>query len=533
MNSNKILLIVFSSIASLFLLSCTKNEEMSLSGSAFLKVHITSARFDEPTDSKLATLSSSLSSEKVIIPWDKDNDLVVNIISAKSNKDKLASTYSYKQTDTTTLPKGTPYRMLVFDSKNQFVLSKDYIVGSERAADILLSTTEKYSFIVYSFGLQYNLPDLALKKGDSIEKATLKLQSNEDVMLSTLFSVELNEGDNNLGFVLKHVFNALTLNINSSNVGKIESIGELSVSNTYNNVEIALHKNSLYPGNIIFNDLQKSTRLQAFKIAGDKLSATSESSLIYTDGIQNNIITLSHLSINGVEKENIMLYDYVAKPGVFYSIELTLKEKTADTNKKPNSDGFNDGTVIWASGNLIKIGEDQYAFASSQGDYGDYWYRDKDGKVFSNPLNLEDKTNSVGVKLNDICSKVGEGWRLPTQEDVLRLEQFSKWHENPSNKYFGTYTMPDKREVVGVYFGTSSRPAIQDQDKYLFLPAAGAYNSGNEQEIGVSCFYWHSGLGQGQEGTSYQIASTYISPRNNGGLDLSRANSLRCVKSFK
>jgi hypothetical protein len=69
---------------------------------------------------------------------------------------------------------------------------------------------------------------------------------------------------------------------------------------------------------------------------------------------------------------------------------------------------------------------------------------------------------------------------------------------------------------------------MNDQDKYLFLPFAGMYNSQNEQGKGTIGSYWHNGNGNG--GYSYQFASSYFTAHEGGGGHALRANTIRCVK---
>jgi len=135
-----------------------------------------------------------------------------------------------------------------------------------------------------------------------------------------------------------------------------------------------------------------------------------------------------------------------------------------------------------------------------------------------------------GSKVKDICNQVGPGWRLPTYLEADTLERFASWHNAPINRYVGYYTKPNKVDsVYGVYFGTNARPSYANQDKYLFIPFAGAYNSGVMYNFNSIGFYWHTGMDGGQ-GTSFQFAPGYMSPRNSGGLDDRRANTVRCVK---
>jgi uncharacterized protein (TIGR02145 family) len=504
----------------LLLISCDKSKESMQDATAYVNVKISDASYANFSNSKLGSLSSNNTAE-LIIPWNEDIDVIVRL---NNNVDSKLATRSLNTKTVQVIDKDVHYRLLVFNSKNEFVVSKDYVVGQESGNGIPLSSAEKYSFIVYSFGEKSKLPYLNMNTGESMDKALLSLTSIKDVMLDTRIGIQLSVGQNNLGLTLKHQFSEVNVKINTEDVGNVEAVGDLHISNVFPSAVVDMSKSSSFPKNLSFTSKTFSQTLEPFQ--KDEKGIYSNSNIVYANAELTNVLTLEKLKIGGVQKENLDLFSFVAKPGVSYTIEIVLKSKGGSL------EGFNDGTLIWANGNLIKIGEDQYAFAASQGEYGDYWYRSNDGLVYSNPMTIQNKSSNTGVPVDNICGKVGAGWRLPTEKDVFNLEKYVDWY-GKSNKAFGAYVKPDGTSVQGIYIGTNKIPSVADQDKYLFLPAAGAYNSGSPAEVNQSCFYWHSGNVYKGESTSFQIASYYFSPNNDGGKDLSRTNSVRCVKDVK
>src|SRR5690606_23394935 len=111
-----------------------------------------------------------------------------------------------------------------------YLMSQDYIVGQESENKLALSTSETYSFIVYSFGTKVKLPELNLKKGENINTAILQLKAITDVMMDVRMSMKLSLGENNLGLILKHLFTEVNVKLVTQDVGKIETISNMKIS---------------------------------------------------------------------------------------------------------------------------------------------------------------------------------------------------------------------------------------------------------------------------------------------------------------
>ena len=146
-----------------------------------------------------------------------------------------------------------------------------------------------------------------------------------------------------------------------------------------------------------------------------------------------------------------------------------------------------------AKGNLMTTkqadGTLSYAFADEQGYYS--------GKADGGDLfcwNTDDPF-AFNVKqpswddARDPCRNVGDGkWRTPTDAELKKMiDAGNVWGEE-------IYTMADGSKKNGRYFGTTTVPAKADQDKYVFLPAAGSRISGSCSLAGTSGLYWSATL---------------------------------------
>jgi hypothetical protein len=419
------------------------------------------------------------------------------------------------------------FRILVFDENHKYLLSRDYVCGTTITTDIQLPANKHYSFIVYSFGTTSPIPPLTLNVGDDISVAQIALSSYEDVMAHSLLHQLIDQDNNILSFVLNHIFSKIKTTIDASNVGSINTVGNYSISNTYSHAIVKFTNQVANPLNLTFSSLSNNLPLSAFTVSSDFKTAISSEKLIFADGQQSQTLKLASLTIDNVQRTNLTLINHVFQPGVYYEVNVSLKRV-----------GYVVGELYWAIGNLI-LENGVYKPASNQGEYGDYWLRaDRNlsdstaGYYYLTPINKNaPQVLGSGSKVKDICNQVGPGWRLPTYLEADTLEKFASWHNAPINRYVGYYTKPNKVDsVYGVYFGTNARPSYANQDKYLFIPFAGAYNSGVMYDFNSVGFYWHTGMDGGQ-GTSFQFALGYMSPRNNGGLDDRRANSVRCVRN--
>ena len=164
-----------------------------------------------------------------------------------------------------------------------------------------------------------------------------------------------------------------------------------------------------------------------------------------------------------------------------------------------------------APGNLIatKRTDDKltYAFAEEQGYYSgvDDTYDPNGGDYFYwntvDPWAVVDEELLSWDDANDPCRKVADGkWYTPTSAQCRALID--------AGYVFGEniYTMSDLTTRTGCYYGTSTVPLPADQDKYVFLPAAGdRYEDGYFEHVDSWCSYWSSTSSGSGDATSVDV----------------------------
>ena len=157
-----------------------------------------------------------------------------------------------------------------------------------------------------------------------------------------------------------------------------------------------------------------------------------------------------------------------------HAIDIGLDFYIADGNVRATSDGKGGYTYAFA--------EEQGYYSGVNGAYnaagGDYFcWNDLD------PSNTN-VTQTEWDDNRDVCRKIGDGnWYTPTQVQLKALLD--------AGNIWGTYTMNGKN-INGRYFGTNSIPNEADQDKYVFLPAAGNRYDTSWSDVGSGGYYWSS-----------------------------------------
>lgn len=159
------------------------------------------------------------------------------------------------------------------------------------------------------------------------------------------------------------------------------------------------------------------------------------------------------------------------KPTPDHAIDLGLDFYIADGNVNATKQA--DGTY-------------EYTFANEQGYYGG---NGSQTEYFSwntlEPIGWAEQSSWDDAR--DVCRKIGDGqWYTPTQAQFQALmDAGNVWGEN-------IYTMKNGTKVNGSYFGISTVPSEADQDKSVFLPAAGYRSNTNWDNATISGRYWSS-----------------------------------------
>lgn len=246
----------------------------------------------------------------------------------------------------------------------------------------------------------------------------------------------------------------------------------------------------LPPYEILTKDLTLTatvdTKEMKIVIPKAKLSNTLAAGKQYniTLKLKPTALVLDANSIKITEWDSQTAFNEEAKmeDGPIEYVDLGLDFVIAPGNLVATSDG--------KGGYTYKFAEDQgyYSGTSAGGDYFRWNTLDPTATVSTSPTHVWDVNN-------DPCRKVEGGWRTPTEEDLSALEQGAP-NPKPDVKLrvSGTYRTRGGKEVNGYYFGTSTVPINKaDQDKYVFLPAAGWYSKDNvwqDWAAGSWGMYW-------------------------------------------
>lgn len=180
-----------------------------------------------------------------------------------------------------------------------------------------------------------------------------------------------------------------------------------------------------------------------------------------------------------------------------------------------------------ADGNVVATkdgGSYTYAFAEEQGYYSgvDGAYNAAGGDYFCwndlDPSNTN-VTQTEWDDNRDVCRKIGDGnWYTPSQAQLKALAD--------AGNIWGTYKMNSK-DINGRYFGTKITPNEADQDKYVFLPAAG-YRRGTSWNLVDSYGYYWSSTPRSSSAYGLNFLGDYIYPEYYGNCYF--GFSVRCVR---
>ena len=200
-------------------------------------------------------------------------------------------------------------------------------------------------------------------------------------------------------------------------------------------------------------------------------------------------------------------------PPPAHSIDIGLPFYIADGNLRATKEtGSSSYTYAFAEGQGYYSGVDG-AYNSAGGDYFCWNWDD--------PA-VTDKNQGSWDDTRDPCRMVDDGkWRTPTQAELQALvDAGNVWGD-------GAYKMNNGTKKSGRYFGTTTVPLEVDQDKYVFLPAAGHRDGTSWSVVGSDGYYWSS-TPDGSNAYTLYFRSGGLYPKDY--YDRSRGFSVRCVR---
>ena len=461
----------------------------------------------------LATSKVSVTTKQnTQIPLDEKNYLDITIHSLKSSPIKQAANNESVKKEV--LEAGTPYNVLVFDENKSFTELKKYTVGEPEQEKLLLRVGKKYNFIIYALANDEILPDINLMEGDDWNKAILKLDNNKDLMVSVIENYSVLSGANHIPVQLKHIFTQVSVILNTEIVGKITNIGSIYLDNTYQSSTINLSNTS----DLKFSDAIKETMLNKLQ-PNTEYSALNEPNLIYIDGKNSHQLRFDKLSINGIEKTDLIIPNLNLQHGIDYQIDIQVKSFT--TEYEGTIIQFQDNKkVLWAPGNLVyNDATDEYYFAK-QTDMGDKWYYN-----WLIPSRLVTETISMSTMNHyeverDPCTQVRGGkWRTPSKN------LYSALIKTPGAATDWQYT---NNGVHGDFYGGNSlEQMVKSPTDYLFFPA----------KDGEAYYWsWETDEGNGQGSNAFIIRmSGYNLPNAEYFIqseEKTKVHYIRCVQEY-
>ncbi|QQD15533.1 hypothetical protein [Sphingobacterium sp. UDSM-2020] len=460
----------------LFISSCSKETSEVVTEETTVRLNIGQA-YAKTDPVKTASVGRSYASavQTVEIPFDNEYTLIATLApEASSSVNSLKATNRAATTSTgnseQVLKQGTVYYVAIFDATGKYKETKSFTQGAG-AQDFAIDKG-KYTFVIYASGTNKTLP--TIPAGATLSTVKFEnLTADKDFMLDQV-AIEVKNGENLINADLDHLFTQVRLKFDTSDIGAVSSIVGATITPSNPNVDVALIDGALtYKGTsapVSFNLPNKTGKM-----------ILSDSTFITTATTAAGTIALTGVSIDGSVAKNISKGGWNLRPGVKYTLEITLK--------KPIS--VNIGGKVWALGNLT-YSNGVYGFAQTNDTYGNYWFPGfQIPKVLDGSVNNQKPSTAINGGAVDPCSLVLplNTWRLPTKAefDKLKIDTDQGGIDNPIKtgqpnaqnpaRWVDTYDGTAGTNL-GMFFGTVGNPGT-DRYKKFYLPYGGSYNDNN------------------------------------------------------
>lgn len=279
------------------------------------------------------------------------------------------------------LVNGIRYRVLVFNSDGTFNTDREFVRGSETAAQSFqLFGGRAYTFIVYSVNTSDATVAPTFTGGvRTLANATINVGGSQDFMW---FRQELSPvggpTPNELNVVLKHRFSQITTTVNSSQTGY--NITELSTNFTPHNTSSLI---TLSTGNSTRNGESLNAPTNYPTLGSQVIVGTP--TIVNAETNSTTRFNVSSITINGITQTNLQLFSNLpVTPGVRYNLTV---------NVVPNDQFITYGGqpaaringAIWARHNLgVPNTVDADALPMTVNRHGDYYQWGRDGRSAAN-----------------------------------------------------------------------------------------------------------------------------------------------------
>ncbi|WP_343322116.1 fimbrillin family protein [Sphingobacterium multivorum] len=402
--------------AGISLFSCKRDDNTTTaSEGVVVKVKMEGIASEDPTPIKIGSTNagtgSQNSAQQAIIPFGNNLSLVATLTPTVSSQGSLQASSRLRAAGSTTdkMDSGKKYTVLVYETASgNYVSQKTYTTGSEQAEGNItgLAANTSYDFVVVSYN-DVVAPSWTDTQSKSSEAVLTGVNGNTDLMYFKTTMTVSNVSANQLNITLKHKFSQITTKIDASTIGNISAVSA-NIAPHYPTANIKLSDAALS-----YNGSATSAQVP-FSALGSSI-VSSVPTLVCIGTAAPAVFNIPSITINGVTKSNLQVSGLRIAPGVKYNLNLTIKA----------SDGVQIGNLIWAKGNLAYNGPSNGTGTYSFDDPSHlgltyepthYWRFDSnlipDDGTRPSPPNPFD---------NNICAKMGAGWRIPTFAEFQTL----------------------------------------------------------------------------------------------------------------
>ncbi|WP_312338210.1 hypothetical protein [Sphingobacterium sp.] len=394
--------------------SCKQDENtVPVSEDTAVKVNMLGIEAEAPTSLKLGSTRGRIKSpdaQTTIIALDNHLFLeatltpesVISVPSLNASSSKKAAAIQ----EIGSMDPDKKYIVNVYEAgTGTFVKQQEYKVGSEQGNDIKgLTVGKTYDFVVVSYNDKVKVPLLSSSTAVRLNDEYLyNIDGNEDFMYYKTNLTISNSKTNNLNVTLKHKFSQVTTKFDASALGSIQAVSaSFDTHNTAADCKlsdgtIVAYKNPSFASlQFLTTNLPSITATPTIITSAATANATLNIHSITIDRIGGTRETRSDLKITGL---NIT-------PGVRYNLNLTF------------TNGIRMGNVLWATGNLAYSADKGYYF-DDPSHVGDTYSATNYWQISADIPDLGKKpTYSPYI---DACSKMGNGWRLPSLAEYTAL----------------------------------------------------------------------------------------------------------------
>ncbi len=445
--------------------SCSKDVNYGEAGKTQVLVNV-GVDNSAPSPLKNSARKSVQATNTIEIPFSKDITLVASL-NPVNNTAKTGLRASTKKAASTTnefpLATGSTYTVLAYQN-DELITSKDFTVGGDNRLQL---EAGEYTFVTYSSGSNSTI---GIPTGTLSLAKFEELAADVDLMYASKTQQILEGVTNDLNVVLKHLFTELTINFNTAALGDA-TIQSGTFSPSFSTASVLVKDGSVEG---IGAEQAVSITFPTGSTTGQQFSSTPVKVIANTS---EGVINLQNVSIGGVTKD-VTLSGLTIVPNTRYVLDLALKTGSGDASADV-------GENSWSLGNLTfsRI-TNTYSFASGSSE-GAYFFPDRVIPKNTEPGSTNQGPDESNGSIGDPCALISPAntWRLPLSSEITALNAATNagGSSNPGPGSWEParwvdYYNDDQTGLVGVFYGTQSLPAVEDRDKYLFVPFLGAYH---------------------------------------------------------